>query len=170
VLRDAWRAARAGEPQVVVITAGPGIGKTALLGRFVAEHALERYVWVSGGEAFEEALEWQLLGQLAAGLSELTEHPASWADRNPLSNPAFAGLPLLDELPAAGPVAVIVDDVQWADQKSAEVLRFAARRLRGSVLLAVACWLAAGVAIAWSSRQSEDQRIGSPRGRRTNRL
>jgi DNA-binding CsgD family transcriptional regulator len=139
VVRDAWRAARAGDARVVVLAAGPGTGKTWLLGRFLAESAPERYVWVSGGEPPEEELPWQLLKQLAARLSEWTRHLASWADRNPLSNPAHAGLPLLDELRAAGPVAVIIDDVQWADQKSAAVLRFAARHLSGSVLLAVVC-------------------------------
>jgi tetratricopeptide (TPR) repeat protein len=141
VLRDAWRAARAGGAQVVALAAGPGMGKTLLLERFLADNAPERYVWLSGGEPLEEELpwQWQLLGQLAARLSELTGHDASWADRDPLSNPAYAGLPLLDELAAAGPVAVIIDDVQWAAQKSAAVLRFAAQHLPGKVLLAVAC-------------------------------
>jgi hypothetical protein len=139
VLRDAWRAARAGDAQVVLLTAGPAVGKTSLLGRFLAETAPERSAWVSGGEPFEEELPWQVLRQLAASLARWTGHVASWADRDPLSNPAHAGLPLLDELKAAGPVVVIVDDAQWADQRSAAVLRFAARHLRGAVLLAVAC-------------------------------
>jgi DNA-binding CsgD family transcriptional regulator len=46
-------------------------------------------------------------------------------------------LGLLGKLQATGPVAIVVDDVQWADQTSVQALGFVLRRLRADAVLAV---------------------------------
>jgi len=140
LMHTAWRGAQGGEACVIVLAAHSGSGKTTLMAQFLDEARPGRAVWVSGGEPLDGELPWQLLGQLCAGLSGRTERVTAWTGRDPLGSPVHAGLSLLDDLKAAAPAVLIVDDVQWADRQSQAVLRFAARHLRGlPVLMVVAC-------------------------------
>jgi predicted ATPase len=138
MLHRALCEARAGRPAIVAVEGEPGIGKTRLLHRFAAEASDLEVLWASGDEA-EMSLDYGVAAQLWAGV------PAGLGvDGPPLTTGAAAaggfavGAALLDVLGALqqrGTVAIVVDDLQWADLPSARALLFAVRRLRRDNIL-----------------------------------
>ena len=68
----------------------------------------------------------------ALGAALLRSGPADGVPPSPRAV-ATGFLTLLESLAQAGPLVIAVDELQWLDRSSAEVLRFAARRLRGRV-------------------------------------
>jgi len=138
MLDRALREARAGRPPTVAVEGEPGIGKTWLLHRFAAEVPDLEVLWASGDEA-EMSLDYGVAGQLWAGV------PAGLGVDGPLltADAAAAGgfavgaalLDVLGALQQRGTVAVVVDDLQWADLPSARALLFALRRLRQDNIL-----------------------------------
>jgi DNA-binding CsgD family transcriptional regulator len=156
--------ARAGRPAVVAVEGEPGIGKTQLLHRFAAEASDLEVLWASGDEA-EVSLDYGVAEQLWAGV------PAGLGvDGPPLTAGAAAaggfavGAALLDVLGALqqrGTVAIVVDDLQWADLPSARALLFAVRRLRRDnilVLLASRTHSLARLGDSWSRLLDERAR------------
>ncbi|WP_214106763.1 AAA family ATPase [Acrocarpospora catenulata] len=127
VLHRAWRSVRDSQARVVCVAGDPGVGKTALVRRFVEEAGPEHRIWVSGDEA-EAGLHWGVLAQLARVL------PGSWAAR---ADPVFAGQALARELQDSKELILVVDDAQWADRPSLAALRLAARRLLADPVLLV---------------------------------
>jgi hypothetical protein len=133
----------AGGGAAMVVLGDPGIGKSALL-RAAADHGQAaglRVLTATGIEA-EARLPFAGLHHLLRPvLSAMKRLPATQAE--PLltafgmsegSAPepfmiALATLNLLAELAAERPVLVVVDDVQWLDQPTQDVLTFLARRL-----------------------------------------
>lgn len=149
--------ARAGEAGAVAVTGEPGVGKSALLrevaaraelGEMTVVHAcaVEMEQDVAFGvviDALDElvgehsdALPRHRLNELAGvfpSLSHVAE-PAA-VDRHRLH---FAIRVVLEQLAASGPLALIVDDVHWADAASVEVVsRLLRRGLPGGVALVV---------------------------------
>jgi DNA-binding CsgD family transcriptional regulator len=134
--------AREGRSSVLVVRGESGVGKSVLLD-YVAEQASGCRVARAGGVESEMELPLaglqQLLGasmleraghlplpqrhalRLAFGLSE---GPAP--DRYLLG---LAALSLLSDVAEERPLVCVVDDVQWLDRESAQVLSFVARRL-----------------------------------------
>ena len=115
-------AARSGRPQLVVIEAEPGMGKTALLDAFLARHAELCIVRLVRCAEFERTLAFGVAGLLLAD------------DAAPARSSVEVGrrlLALLGDLQQGGQgcVVVAVDDEQWMDAASAQALRFALRRL-----------------------------------------
>jgi len=147
-LLDAVRAGRSG---TLVVRGEPGVGKTALL-----EYVLER----ASGCRVERAVGVQAEMELAfAGLHQLCAPMLDGLDRLPppqknALETAFglsAGTPpdrffvglallsLLSDMARKHPLVCLVDDAQWLDRVSAQVLAFAARRLAAeSVILCFA--------------------------------
>ena len=132
---------RGGESAVLVIRGEAGIGKTALM-RYCARQASGcRLVQVDGVE-FEMELPLAALHQLCtpmlSGLAALPE-PQQRALRVAFglaAGPApdrfvlgLAVLSLLAENAAARPLVCLVDDAQWLDEASSQVLGFVGRRL-----------------------------------------
>ena len=142
--------ARSGRSGVVVLHGEPGVGKSVLL-----DHAVElaggfRILLATGVET-EIDLAFAGMDQLVRPVLPLAERlPARQADAlrgalgliDPVSSDRFlvaaATLSLLSESAEDGPVLCVIEDAQWLDQPSSEVLAFAARRLdaEGIVLLA----------------------------------
>jgi DNA-binding CsgD family transcriptional regulator len=110
--------AASGRPSAVWIDGAPGAGKTALLRAAVA--ALPPQFAVLRGEASELATD--IPFDLVAQLGEITETA-------PLPV-AMELLELCGAANAAGPVAVVVEDLHWADPESRLALLTAVRRLR----------------------------------------
>jgi DNA-binding CsgD family transcriptional regulator len=134
-------AARAGLSGALVVRGEPGIGKTALLGHALESAADLRVARVSGIESEMElgfAALHQLLIPFLPRLDDLPE-PQRAALRSafglvagPAPNRFLVGLAVLTLLSnAAGerPLLCVVDDAQWLDHASSEVLAFVARRL-----------------------------------------
>ena len=137
-MHEAWRKALTGTPGVLVIAGGSGSGKTSLMERFIHEAAPWR-VWV-GSDPTGTELPWRVLRDVAGGLSSGTGQAASWAERDGMSKPAHAVQPFLEELGRAGPVVLVIDDIQWADAQSEAVLRFTAHIMRAMrTLMIIGC-------------------------------
>src|SRR5690348_13470895 len=132
---------RGGESAALVIRGEAGIGKTALL-RYCARQASGcRLVQIEGVESEMElplAALHQLCTPMLSGLDALPE-PQQRALRVAFglaSGPppdrfvlGLAVLSLLTESAAARPLICLIDDAQWLDEASSQVLGFVGRRL-----------------------------------------
>jgi hypothetical protein len=134
-------AVRAGEGRALVVRGEPGVGKTALLD-YLAEHASGCRVARAGGVESEMELAFAGLHQLLSPmLDRLGDLPAPQRDalRTAFgvslgSAPdrflvGLATLSLLAEVAEEYPLVCLVDDAQWLDHTSAQVLGFVGRRL-----------------------------------------
>jgi DNA-binding SARP family transcriptional activator len=156
-LVERYHTARGGRPQAAVLQGEAGIGKTRLATEFLAWAAAQG-ADVLPGRAFETGahLPYQPLVDAlrprlehdpapAATLgtvwrSELSRVLPELRERDPVLTPPggdeAAARPRLFEavarlgvrLAAAAPLVILIDDVQWADGASLDVLRYAARR------------------------------------------
>jgi DNA-binding CsgD family transcriptional regulator len=137
VLRDAL----AGRSRAVVLRGEAGSGKSSLLG-FVKEHAPGWRVATAVGVESEMELAYSGLHQLCAPLLEHLDrlpdpqraalatvfgHEAGSAPDRFLVG--LATLTLLAEVADAEPLLCVIDDAQWLDDASAQIIAFVARRL-----------------------------------------
>jgi DNA-binding CsgD family transcriptional regulator len=141
VLGQLVNAARAGESRALVVRGEPGVGKTALLD-YLAEHAsgcrVARAVGVESEMELAYAGVHQLLTPMLDRLQRLPG-PQRQALRTAFglsSGPApdrflvgLAALSLLADVAEEHPLVCLVEDEQWLDRASAQVLAFVARRL-----------------------------------------
>src|SRR5262249_37407988 len=142
-------AAREGRSGAVVVRGEAGIGKTALLGHVAFKGGGALVLRAEGVEA-EMELPFAALHQLCVPLlgaleglpSPQREALGSAFGLTPGSRPepfliGLAVLTLLSDAAAAGPVICLVDDAQWLDHASAQVLSFVARRIDAEGVLIV---------------------------------
>ena len=129
--------AESGQPWLVAIEGDPGVGKTSLVRRSLAGISGLRVLSARAGQA-EADLDFGIVDQLlrAAGSAFPAFPPARGAE-TPAS--AFAvGARLLEVVgeqqaqQATAAVAIVVDDLQWADRRSVEALTFMLRRPRST--------------------------------------
>jgi DNA-binding CsgD family transcriptional regulator len=134
-------AVRAGESRVLVVAGEPGVGKSALLD-YAAGQAQGCRVARATGVQSEMELAFAGLHQLCAPLlGRLDRLPGPLGDAlrtafglsaGPAPDRFFIGLAvlsLLSEVAGERPLICLVDDEQWLDRASAQVLTFVARRL-----------------------------------------
>jgi len=134
-------AVRSGVSQALVVHGEPGVGKSALF-EYLAGQARDLQVVRAAGVQSEMELAFAAVHQLCAPmLGHLERLPGP--QRNALrtvfgmsAGPApdrflvgLAVLSLLSDAAEKQPVICLVDDQQWLDQASAQVLTFVARRL-----------------------------------------
>src|SRR5690349_14247665 len=133
--------ARRGRSAVLVVRGEPGIGKTELLRRLTAEASGFAVARVAGVESEMELpfaglhqLCAPVLGRLAS-LAEPQRRALSVAfglasgDSPDRFMVGLATLSLMAEASEKRPILCVVDDAQWLDQASAQVLGFVGRRL-----------------------------------------
>jgi DNA-binding CsgD family transcriptional regulator len=141
VLERLLEAARAGHGAVLVLHGEAGVGKTALLDYAIAAAADFRVARLSGAEG-EMELAFAALQQLVSSFLDLTDRlpePQQQAlgvalglRDGPVPDRFLVGLAVLGLLSEAAeqePLLLVVDDAQWLDDSSAQVLAFVARRL-----------------------------------------
>jgi len=133
--------ARQGRSGILVVRGDPGVGKSALL-----EYAVERAdgcrVLRAAGVEWEMELPFAGLHQLCAELLDARERlPPPQSDALATAFGLTSGaqpdrfliglavLSLLSDAAEEQPLVCLVDDVQWLDRSSAQVLAFVARRL-----------------------------------------
>jgi DNA-binding CsgD family transcriptional regulator len=149
VLDRLLEAARGGHSGVVVVRGEAGIGKTALLA-YAAEHAEGcRVLQVVGVESEMElpfAGLHQLCAPLLAGLDRLpppqrdalgTAFGLTSGARPDRFLVGLAVLSLLADGAEERPFLCLIDDAQWLDQSSLQVLAFVARRLEAESIALV---------------------------------
>jgi DNA-binding CsgD family transcriptional regulator len=132
---------RGGESGALVLHGEAGIGKTALLS-YVAQHAMGCRVASASGSQGEMELPFAGLHQLcAARLDRLDRLPAPQRDAlgtvfgitaGAAPDRFLVGLAVLGLLSDAAddqPLLCLVDDYQWLDRATAQILTFVARRL-----------------------------------------
>jgi DNA-binding CsgD family transcriptional regulator len=162
-VRDLLDAARLSHSGVEVVRGEPGVGKTALL-QYAAEHAQDMHVLSGVGVQSEVMLPFAALHQLLRPV--LDRLPALPAPQAAALAGAFgmapgrgddpflvavAVLTLLGEVSGAEGLLCVVDDAQWLDQASADVLVFVARRL-----------MAEGVVLLFGARDGERRSFPAP--------
>ncbi len=155
-----YQQARQGQPQAVLLVGEAGIGKTRLACEFVA-WARAQGAEVLSGQAFEmggrlpyqplieavrprleeenapeDLLEDLWLAELARLLPELRARypdlPAPTEDELTAKMRLFEAVArLLDALARQAPLVLLLDDLQWADGASLDLLRYLARSWRG---------------------------------------
>ena len=143
------QAARAGDSQTVVLRGEAGIGKTALL-EYVAGKSEECWVLRAVGIESEMELPFAAVHQLSQPLLEGLERlplpqrealeTAFGLSTGEPPDRFFVGLAMLGLLSAHAegrPVVCLVDDAQWLDRASAQVLSFVARRLHAESVFIV---------------------------------
>src|SRR5579864_4568872 len=153
----------AGESSALVLRGEPGVGKTALLD-YLVEEAPEFRVARAAGVQSEMELPYSGLHQLLAPMLDRLEAlppPQSEALRTVFglasgrpSDRFFLGLAvltLLSDVAEATPLLCVVDDEQWLDRASADVLAFVARRLDRE-----------SVGLIFAAREVSDQLAGLP--------
>ena len=134
-------AVRAGESRALVVSGEAGVGKTALLD-YLAGNASGCRVVRTAGYQSEMELAFAALHQLCAPLLDgLTRLPVPQRDAlriafgvgsGPAPDRFLVGLAVLNLFSDAAepqPLICMVDDEQWLDRASAQVLGFVARRL-----------------------------------------
>jgi len=133
--------AQHGHSAVLVLRGEPGIGKSALL-EYIAAQAQDYHVLRATGVEWEMELPFAGVHQLCAGLLDGRERlpepqrnaieTAFGLSAGPQPDRFLVGLAVLSLLSDAAeeqPLVCLVDDVQWLDRSSAQVLAFVARRL-----------------------------------------
>ena len=154
---------RSGESRVLVLRGEPGIGKTALLDHIRARAVGCRVESAAGIQA-EMELPFAGLHQLVAPMLDgAARLPAPQRDglrtafgisSGPTPNRFLVGLAvlsLLSEVAEEEPLCCFVDDVQWLDLVSGQVLAFVGRRLQ-----------AESVGLVFTSRAPSEELAGLP--------
>lgn len=154
----------AGESRALLLRGEPGVGKTALLDYLVTAATPHCRVLRCAGVQAEMELAFASLHQLSMPLREYTERLpevqrtaltiALGEATGPAPDRFLVGLAVLNLMSFAAterPLLCVVDDVQWLDQASAQVLTFVARRL-----------VAEAVGVAFGSRPSSTAVSGLP--------
>jgi hypothetical protein len=138
--------AEAGQPWLVAIEGDPGMGKTSLVRRCLTSTPGLRVLSARASQA-EADLDFGVVDQLlrAAGGAGEPVLPAGGTD-SPASSFAVGArlLEVLGEQQATEAVAIVVDDLQWADRKSVEALTFMLRRLPVDPVVAVVVYRGPG--------------------------
>jgi DNA-binding CsgD family transcriptional regulator len=163
VLDRLIEAVRGGESRALVVRGEPGEGKTALLD-YVADHASGCLVARAAGVQSEMELAFAGVHQLCAPmLDHLERLPVPQRDAlgaalgiGPGSAPdrflvALAVLGLLSDVAERRPLICLVDDEQWLDRASTQVLAFVGRRLQ-----------AESVGLVFAARKPSDEVAGLP--------
>jgi len=150
---------QAGEPWLVAIEGDPGIGKTSLVRHCLAQAVDLKVLTARAGPA-ETDLDLGIVDQLlrAAGgtaspvlaeavLAEAVLAEAGTGGTAPPVSSFAAGARLLETVggqQSAGVVAIVIDDLQWADRMSVEALTFTLRRLSMDPVLAIVIYRGTG--------------------------
>jgi DNA-binding CsgD family transcriptional regulator/tetratricopeptide (TPR) repeat protein len=154
---------RGGESRVLVVCGEPGVGKTALLDYLVEQASGCRVAHAAGVESEMELVYAGLHQLLTPMLDRLQRLPAPQANAlrtafglSSGSAPdrflvGLAALSLLAEVAEEHPLVCLVDDAQWLDQASSQVLGFVARRLA-----------AESVGLVFAARVLGDELVGLP--------
>jgi len=121
----------AGQPWLVAIEGELGMGKTALARRFLARASGIKVLWARADQA-EADLDFGIVDQLLRAAGDALPTVPSTGGAGPAVSSFAVGAHLLEvvgDQQGTGAVAIVLDDLQWADRRSVEALTFMLRRL-----------------------------------------
>jgi hypothetical protein len=153
----------AGWPGLVLVTGEAGIGKTALLARFAADVAARGAItiWGTGWDGDQAPAWWPWTQALRALLRRRDDLSTPPDPDLAAVVPELAGTPavtapepqdasrvrvfdavgrLLTRACAQAPLVVVLDDLQWADRSTMDLLRFVTRHVEPGGLLLVGAY------------------------------
>jgi DNA-binding CsgD family transcriptional regulator len=140
-LADVIARVRHGQPWLVTIEGESGVGKTALARRGLATGVGLTALWARADPAKTD-LEYGIIGQLVRGADRRVLPRYRLLEGGAVRSSPFAVgaqlLGLVGDLQGAGPVALVIDDVQWADRRSMDALSFSFRRLSVDAVVIIA--------------------------------
>jgi len=139
---DVLTRVEAGQPWLVAIEGDPGVGKTTLARRFLAQASGLKVLSARADQA-ESDLDFGIVDQLLRAAGNTAPALPSTGEAGPAASSFAVGARLLEVVggqQAPGAVALVVDDLQWADRRSVEALTFMLRRLSVDSVLAVAIY------------------------------
>jgi len=129
----------AGQPWLVALEGEPGMGKTTLARRCLAQAPGLKVLWARADQA-ETDLDFGVVDQLLRAAGDAVPAVPSAGEAGPAASSFAVGAHLLGVVgghQATDAVALVVDDLQWADRRSVEALTFTLRRLSVDPVLAV---------------------------------
>ena len=129
----------AGQPWLVAIEGDPGVGKTALARRCLPQAAGLKVLSARGDQA-EADLDFGIIDQLLRAAGSAGPAAALAGEAGSATSSFAVGARLLEavgEQQVTSPVAILIDDLQWADRKSVEALTFTLRRLSVDPVIAI---------------------------------
>src|SRR3954465_11797067 len=132
-LAAASQDAREGRSRLALVEGPPGIGKTALIDRFLADASDAKILRASGDES-ERELAGGVLDQLLRRAGEAPGELPEVAGHVALGARLLALLGILQD---ERPVVVAIDDAHWADALSLRALLFVVRRLVADRVLVI---------------------------------
>jgi len=148
--------ARAGSSRAIVLRGEAGIGKSALVD-YVSERATNWHVASAAGVESEMELPFSSLHQLCVTmLDQLERLPVPQRDAlatifglsaGPAPDPFLVGLATLTlfaEVSDRRPLVCLIDDAQWLDHASAQIVGFVSRRLHAE-RIALVCAARSGI-------------------------
>ena len=159
----------AGQPWLVTIEGDPGIGKTTLARRFLAQASGVKVLAARGDQA-ETYLDFGIVDQLLRAAGDAVPTVPSTGGAGPAASSFAVGAHLLEVVggqQATGAVALVVDDLQWADRRSVEALTFMLRRLSVDAVLAVVVYSGPGDRLGEAAQRmlrSVENRLDIPLG------
>ena len=139
-LRDIARKAAAGEPWTIEVRGPAGVGKTQLVHRFLDGLAGYTVLRAAAGRTAHDT-PYRIVHELLVPVDLATRAAFHLTDRPAPSTPPFTVgsrlIGLLGALQDDGPVALCVDDLQWADLPSVQALTCVLARLWADAVLTV---------------------------------
>ena len=128
----------AGQPWLVAIEGDPGVGKTTLARRCLAQVSGLKVLSARADQA-ETDLDFGVIDQLLRGAAGTVPMVTSTSGAGSAVSSFAVGARLLEVVSGqqATGVAVVIDDLQWADRRSVEALTFMLRRLSVDPVLAM---------------------------------
>ena len=129
---------QAGQPWLVAIEGDPGVGKTTLARRCLAQVSGLKVLSARADQA-ETDLDFGVIDQLFRAAGGGVPMVTSTSGAGPAVSSFAVGARLLEVVGGqqATGVAVVIDDLQWADRRSVEALTFMLRRLSVDPVLAM---------------------------------
>jgi predicted ATPase len=156
---------RAGRPRLVLVEGSSGIGKSAVLDRFLADES-DLTVLRATGEQWEAFVAFGVVDQLMRVAGVSSARLLAGRDRAlPVEEPIGVGariLEVLEDLEQKAPVVIVIDDAHWADIDSLRALLFVVRRLvQERVLILLAQRSEAAPRLPEGLRRMADGRTGT---------
>ena len=139
-LRAELAMVRSGHPRLVLIEGPAGIGKSAVLDRFLSDES-DLTVMRATGKQWEAFVAYGIVDQLLRTAGVRNSKLLAARDMSlPVEEPVGVGarvLEVLEDFEQKTPVVIVVDDAHWADLDSLRALLYVVRRLVGERVLTV---------------------------------